>query len=188
MLELSFFFFFLFIFKRISSVASSLNFMSKQLLAPEFPVHPHPWAEGLGGPGAEVTALAANWPTASLRTFVFYSQREQVLASDKKMHMFCKQSEWPETQGKGWSQRLFIAAGARLCAMLVKWTALRRQATPWLPGFPFAQEDLSSEAHAPLTPTLGCLTLFCFPPEPGASLKWDQCWKKGVITVLCSWK
>lgn len=37
----------------ISSVATSSNFMSKQPLAPEFPVHPHPQTEGLARQGAE---------------------------------------------------------------------------------------------------------------------------------------
>lgn len=48
-----------------------------------------PPSRGLGEAQKQATALAAEWPTStSLRTLVFYTQREQVLASDKERTCF----------------------------------------------------------------------------------------------------
>lgn len=103
---------------------------------------------------------------------MFYSQREQVLASDKKRTCFANNRSDLKPRVKAEvSVCSFRAAPARLCARLVKWSPPQGGGKSLL-GFPFTQEDLSPKATPrPRAGLSGFVSLCCRRKESGASFE-----------------
>lgn len=141
-------FFFSVFFKEISFVGTSLRFMSKQLLSPEIPEHPHPGAEGLGRPQCR-SRSAANQRAVSLRMCLCFTHREQVLASDKKRTCFANNQcdLKPRVKAEVSICSLQHEPGS---AMLVKWSALKKRTASQFP--PFTQRTWEGRGKGGLTP------------------------------------